>query len=118
MPKSSSIHARVFLQPREGDWANIRSDFRDGRLLMVVNDWWVSTSDLNDGRMEDNYGFIPFSSRTIFENPKQPVSVGYDQSMELDAPTVENPKEKLEIWDEITNIGTAEDWERSTRGRI
>ena len=109
-------HARVFLQPaQEGGGVDIRSDFRDGRLLMVVNDWWVSTSDLNGGRMKDEYGFVPFPAGPSNENPEQPVSVGHDDSMEIMLGTVDKPKEKLEIWDAITDIGTAEDWERWTR---
>ncbi|MEH7179323.1 ABC transporter substrate-binding protein [Neobacillus vireti] len=109
-------HKRVFLQPKEeGGQASVRNDFRDGRVLMVAQDWWVSTSDLNGGRMKDEYGFIPFPAGPSNENPEQPVSVGHDDSMEIMLGTVEKPKEKLEIWDEITNIGTAEDWERWTR---
>lgn len=113
--KAFEDHARVFLQPvEEGGGVDSLGDFRDGRLLMLPGDWWYSTSALNEGRMKDEYGFIPYPLGPSYDLAAPVSSVG-GVSLEIMLGTVEKPKEKLEIWDEITNIGTAEDWERWTR---
>lgn len=104
-------YAGVFLQPKEGE-ERIDSigDFRDGRLVMLVADWWVSTSYLNGGQMKDEYGFVPFPLGPSFDHPSGVSSVGSDISLEIMLGTVDKPKEKIEIWDEITNVGTPDDW--------
>ena len=89
--------------------------FAEGNLAMMVYEWWIADWSFAHGKMDDNYGYLPFPSGPSNENPENPVSFGMTESLEIMLATVNKPKEKLEIWDEITNIGTAEDWERWTR---
>lgn len=89
--------------------------FENGNLAMYVYEWWIADWSFAHGKMEDNYGYLPFPSGPSNEDPENPVTFGMTESLEIMLATVDKPKEKLEIWDEITNIGTADDWERWTR---
>lgn len=89
--------------------------FVDGKLAMFIYEWWIADWSFSQGKMKDEYGYLPFPSGPSHDDPENPVSFGITESLEIMLGTVDKPKEKLEIWDAITDIGDAEDWERWTR---
>ncbi|SEN70698.1 ABC-type glycerol-3-phosphate transport system, substrate-binding protein [Amphibacillus marinus] len=100
-------------EPEEGDEWNFRyTDFADGNIAMVSAEWWVTYNYWTDGRMQGEYGMVPFPTGPSFD---QSISYGYEQSYDVMLATVDQPEEKAIIWDAIHDIGTDDDWERWIR---
>lgn len=100
----------VFRDWREGDeWNFGFTEFGDGNIAMIEAEWWVSWNYWTDGRMQGEYGMVPFP---VGPSHDQPVSVGHEVTYDVMLATVEQPEEKLIIWDAIQNVGTDEDWAR------
>ena len=90
------------------NWDFRYTDFANGMIAMVSAEWWVSNSYFV-GKMEDEYGFVPFPSGP---SNNVPVSYGYEAALEVMLQTVESPKEKVTIWDAILDVGSEDDWKR------
>ncbi|MCU9612634.1 extracellular solute-binding protein [Caldibacillus lycopersici] len=94
------------------NWDFRYTEFANGTIGMVSGEWWIAGSYLTEGRMQDEYGFLPFPSGPSNDTP---ISYGYEESLEVMLATVENPEDKVFIWDAINDIGTEEDWSRWLR---
>ncbi|KYG35278.1 ABC transporter substrate-binding protein [Alkalihalobacillus trypoxylicola] len=94
------------------EWFFRYSDFADGIVAMVSAEWWVPGSYWTDGRMQGEYGMVPFPTGPSNDTP---VSYGYEAAYDVLLATAEHPEEKVKIWDAIHEIGTEEDWERWIR---
>lgn len=105
-----SNHSDSIRDWQDGDEWNFRyTDFADGNIAMVSAEWWVTYNYWTDGRMQGEYGMVPFPTGPSND---ESVSYGYEATYDVMLATVEQPEEKLIIWDAIHNIGTEEDWER------
>lgn len=89
------------------EWFFRYTDFADGMIAMVSAEWWVTGSYWTDGRMQDEYGMVPFPTGPSHD---QPVSYGYEASYDVMLATVDQPEEKAIIWDAIWDIATEDEW--------
>lgn len=100
----------------EGEPWNVNyTEFANGNIAMISAEWWVTYNYWTDGRMQGEYGMVPFPSGPSNDVP---ISYGYESVYDVMLATVDQPEEKLIIWDAIHDIGTDEDWERWIRSDI
>lgn len=96
------------------NWDFRYTDFANGIIAMVSAEWWVSNSYFINN-MQDDYGFVPFPTGP---SNNEPVSYGYEESLDVMLATVDKPEEKVRIWDAILDIGTEEDWNEWIRSEF
>lgn len=87
-----------------GDWLAQINNFRDGNVMMMLEEFWVSYGQL--GEMEDEFGFVPF--------PKGPSASDWSNYGKEVAPFfmlngVENPKLKAEMFETYMSYTETED---------
>lgn len=90
-----------------GDWQAQIKNFRDGKVMMCLEEFWISYAYLNE--MQDEFGFVPF--------PKGPSATDWSCYGKEVAPRfmlngIENPEEAALIYDLITDVvETEEEWD-------
>lgn len=90
-----------------GDWQQQMKNFRDGKIMMCLEEFWISYAYLNE--MQDEFGFVPF--------PKGPSATDWSCYGKEVAPRfmlngIDNPEEAALIYDLITDVvPTDEDWD-------
>ena len=90
-----------------GDWLQQIKNFRDGKVMMCLEEFWISYSNL--GEMQDEFGFVPF--------PKGPSATDWSCYGKEVAPRfmlngIDKPEEAALIYDLITDVvETEEEWD-------
>ncbi len=95
---------------KEG-WDSFIKDFRDGKYMMCLEEFWISYAYLNkaDSGMTDDWGWVPF--------PKGPSSsdwscYGKENGARFILNGVEKPEEVALMYDLITDLAdTNEEWD-------
>lgn len=90
-----------------GDWQQQIFNFRDGKVCMCLEEFWISYAYLNE--MQDDFGFVPF--------PKGPSATEWSCYGKEVAPRfmlngIDKPEEAALIYDLITDVVSEDqDWD-------
>ena len=95
---------------KEG-WDSFIKDFRDGKYMMCLEEFWISYAYLNkeDGGMTDDWGWVPF--------PKGPSATdwscyGKENGARFILNGVEDPDAVAQVYDLITDLAdNNDDWD-------
>ncbi|MBO4506791.1 MAG: hypothetical protein J5728_10235 [Lachnospiraceae bacterium] len=89
-------------------WDSFIKDFRDGKYMMCLEEFWISYAYLNkeDGGMTDDWGWVPF--------PKGPSATdwscyGKENGARFMLNGIEKPEEVALIYDLITDLADSTD---------
>lgn len=88
-------------------WDVMITDFRDGKEMMLLDEFWISYAYLGD--MSDDWGWVPFP---MGDSAEEWSSYGKEHGARFMLNGVENPEEVALIYDLITDLAdTEEDWD-------
>ena len=99
-------------------WDSFIKDFRDGKYMMCLEEFWISYSYLNseEGGMTDDWGWVPF--------PKGPSAddwscYGKESGARFILNGVENPEEVAQVYDLLTDIADSdEEWDEFMEDKL
>lgn len=97
-----------------GNWDDQIKNFRDGKVMMSLEEFWISYSYLNE--MQDEFGFVPF--------PKGPSATDWSSYGKEVAPFfmlngIDKPEEAALIYDLITDVvETDEEWDELMEAQL
>ncbi len=102
---------------KEG-WDSFIKDFRDGKYMMCLEEFWISYAYLNkaDGGMTDDWGWVPF--------PKGPSATdwscyGKENGARFILNGVEKPEDVALVYDLITDLAdTNEEWDELMEDKL
>ncbi|MBE5835249.1 MAG: hypothetical protein E7309_11465 [Butyrivibrio sp.] len=88
-------------------WDSLIGDFRDGKSMMCLEEFWISYAYLNE--MEDDWGWVPFPKGTSATDWS---CYGKENGCRIMLNGIEDPETVALIYDLITDLAdTQEDWD-------
>lgn len=108
---SQNVEYRDSIDWSKEQWNSFITDFRDGKYMMCLEEFWVAYAYFNSDEtpMADDWGWVPF--------PKGPSATdwscyGKENGARFILNGVDNPAEVAQIYDLITDLAdTDEEWD-------
>lgn len=101
---TSTVSYRNSIDWSTESWDVMVTDFRDGKEMMLLDEFWISYAYLND--MSDDWGWVPFP---MGPQATDWSSYGKEHGGRFMLNGIENPEEVALIYDLITDLADTED---------